>query len=212
LVSRPRPFRFSCCTTQFDYDPSGNVISVTDPASRTTTTTTYDELNRPVRIVGPQYTDATLGTIRSLTSYTYNPLGHLIKVEAGHTNGVTDTVTPQMTYLYDDFGRKIRETDALSRSWSFEYDINNNPITVTDAKGQLTTFTYGYGHQLLARAAGGQTTSWSRNPLGQVTQAQSPDVTYTPTYDAAHRLTSVTETYGCTLHASRFEAILAGPA
>jgi YD repeat-containing protein len=52
--------------TEFDYDPHGNVIAVTDPSGRTTTTS-YDELDRPVRIVGPEYTDSSLGLIRPVT-------------------------------------------------------------------------------------------------------------------------------------------------
>ena len=50
---------------QFDYEPAGNVTSVTEvPAAGSglgnrTTLTFYDELNRPVRKVGPTYTDKT---------------------------------------------------------------------------------------------------------------------------------------------------------
>jgi len=35
---------------------------------------------------------------------------------------------------------------------------------------------YGYGHQLLTRNVSGSLTTYNRNPLGQVTQAQTPDV------------------------------------
>jgi len=183
--------------TTLDYDANGNVISVTDNLSGTTTTT-YDELNRPVRIVGPS-----LGGVFPVTCNTYNPLGFLTKVEAGSTtatSGTTctgDAVTTQMTYAYDDFGRKITQTDALGKSWRFAYDTFGNLVGMTDAMNQTTTFTYGYGHQLLTKLdAGGRYTSYTRNALGQVLVAQAPGVQYSYTYDAAHRLTSVLDSRG----------------
>src|SRR5262249_13188510 len=92
--------------------------------------------------------------------------------------------------------RKLRATDALGRSWTWAYDVQGNPLTVTDARSTPITMTWAYGHQPLSRTAGGQTTTWTRNALGQVTQAQSPDVTYTYRYDAAHRPSSVTDSRG----------------
>jgi RHS repeat-associated protein len=187
--------------TTFDYDANGNAISVTDNLGRVTMTF-YDALNRPTRIVGPVYTDATLAQIRPVTRYTYNALGHLTSVSAGSTdftgtNEGADVLTPQASYAYDDFGRKIRETDALGKSWTFEYDPNNNLTRVTDAKDQVTQFTYGFGGQLLTRTdATGKKTAYTYNALGQVLTAQSPEVTYSHTYDAAHRLASVTDSRG----------------
>ena len=43
-------------------------------------------------------------------------------------------------------------------------------------QGQEIHMAYGYGHQLLTRNVSGSLTTYSRNPLGQVTQAQTPDV------------------------------------
>src|SRR5574341_1206353 len=63
-------------TTQFDYDPNGNVVKVTDPLGRTTLTC-YDELNRPTRVMGPEYNDGT-GLGRPETRTTYDPLGRVI--------------------------------------------------------------------------------------------------------------------------------------
>ncbi len=187
--------------TIFDYDLNGNVISVTDNLGRITRTD-YDELNRAWRVVGPAYTDATLGQIRPVTRYTYNNLGNLATVAAGRTdsggtNPTSDVVATQMSYAYDDFGRKIRETDALGKSWTFEYDSNNNLVKTTDAKGQATQYTWAYGHQMLTRTdATGKITSYLRNPLGQTTTAQSPEVTYSYAYDNAHRVAKITDGRG----------------
>jgi len=191
--------------TEFDYDANGNAISVTDISADGTTTrqtlTFYDELNRPTRIVGPVYTDATYGSIRPVTTYTYDTLGNLVRVDAGRTdasgtNVSADVVAPQMTYAYDDFGRKIRETDALSKSWSFEYDRNNNLTKTIDARNQVTQFEWQYGHLLKSRTNPAGNLTQTHNVLGQVLTAQTPDVTYTYTYDDAHRPESVTDSRG----------------
>lgn len=86
--------------TTLDYDAHGNRVSLTDNLNRTSLTS-YDELDRPTRVVGALYTDATYGNIRPLTKYSYNPLGQLTQVLAGRTdasggNPASDVVTPQL--------------------------------------------------------------------------------------------------------------------
>ena len=186
--------------TAFDYDAHGNVISVTDNLGRTTLTS-YDELDRPVRVVGPAYPDPTLGTIRPAMLYTYDLLGNPLRVDAGRTDstGMSDVVTTQMSYQYDDFGRKLTETDPLGRRWAFSYDVQGNPITVSDPRGQVIKATWGFGHQLLSKTDDTGTVThagYTRNALGQVTRAQSPAVTYTMTYDAGHRPATVRDSRG----------------
>jgi len=71
--------------------------------------------------VGPAYTDPTYGSVRPVTTYTYNLLSFRTQVAAGRTdasgtNPANDVTTPQMTYVWDDFGRKLKETDALNRT------------------------------------------------------------------------------------------------
>ena len=97
-------------------------------------------------MVGPAYTDATLGLIRPVTRFTYNALGFLVRVEAGRTDVIgtnvgADQVTLQMSATFDDFGRKITETDALDRQWQFNYDRHGNLIKKTDPQSQVTNFT-----------------------------------------------------------------------
>lgn len=195
-------------SVQYDYDAGGNVTTVTEiPAggsglANRVTTTGYDELNRPVRIVGPQYTDAAYGLVCPVTRYTYDSLGRRTQVAAGYTpspcaTAASDVTTVQETRAYDDFGRQIQVTDALGRFWTTTYDANNNPVTTVDAKGQTTTFTWDIGHQLLTRTEqGGRLTRYTRNALGQVTAASHPEASYTYGYDYVHRLTTVTDSRG----------------
>ncbi len=192
-------------STEYDYDANGNVIRVSQVAGTTvrTTLTSYDELNRPVRMVGPEYTDTILGRIRPVTKYSYNPLGNLTAVEAGHTTDLTGTgsaadhLALQMSYAYDDFGRKISETDPLGHSWNFEYNINNNIVKSTDARQRVVTYQWDYGHQLKTRSnVTDGTLTYSRNPLGQVTKAEMPETTYAYGYDATHRLMFASDSRG----------------
>ena len=188
--------------TSFSYDPNGNATLVSVLGSDTTTSrstlSVYDELDRAIRVVGPQYTDASLGTIRPVTRTTYDSLGHTVEVAAGHTTELSgnsaalDVLTVQTSSTFDDFSRKTREADGLNRAWVFTHDANNNPTTATDPLAQTSQYTWGYGHQLQSvRDQASATTTYTRNPLGQITRAQSPAVTYDYGYDASHRMASV---------------------
>jgi YD repeat-containing protein len=197
---------------EYDYDANGNVISEGRIAGDQTelqpalkTYRAYDELSRLVRVAGEVYTDPTLGEIRPVTRYTYNLMGFLTQIEAGHTdltgvNFASDVVTPRMSYAYDDFGRKLKETDPLGNTTLFAYDVNNNITRLTDAKNQETSFTWGYGHQLLTRSNPAGNVTFTRNPLGQPTRAEtlaagnaSLLVAYDTTYDLAHRPETITD-------------------
>ncbi|WP_124945834.1 DUF6531 domain-containing protein, partial [Sulfurirhabdus autotrophica] len=195
-------------TLQYDYDENGNVTSLTEiPAggsglSNRATTSQYDELNRPTRIVGPQYTDAAFGAVCPVTVYSYDSLSRRTQVKAGYTpspctSAAADITKVQETLAFDDFNRKTRSTDALGKFWSIVYDANNNATSVSDAKNQITSFTWDTGHQLLSRTEqGGRKTTYQRNVLGQLIQTVHPEATTTFGYDNTHRLASVIDSRG----------------
>ena len=121
--------------TEFGYDAHGNVTTVTDNASRVTTTF-YDAQNRAIRVVGPAVTGE-----HPVTCFTYNLLGALTLVEAGHTLSIgntcetdrgTGTLTTQQTLVVDDLGRTQERKDGLNRIWQFDYDVHGNVMQVTD--------------------------------------------------------------------------------
>jgi RHS repeat-associated protein len=99
--------------------------------------------------------------------------------------------------------RAFIRTDALAKTWLFDYDLNSNVIKTTDPKGQIITATYTYGGILTTQSAykflgdpAPQVTTSSRNDLGQVITTQSPVTTTTYGYDTARRLQSVTDSRG----------------
>ncbi|WP_445370035.1 RHS repeat-associated core domain-containing protein [Methylomonas sp. HW2-6] len=217
---------------QFDYDALGQVIKTTDtPAAGSTesvrdTLKRYDALGRLIRVAGPAYVDqnpssATFNqTIRPVTRYVYNNLGHLTEIKAGQTtadggtainadSGVSasDTVTTQVSYVNDDFGRKLSETDANNQVTTYTYDLNNNVKTrqTPGSSGHTLTYVWDYGHQLLSvTAEDGRKIEYDRNPLGQTIRAE----TWSPApgsqleaasdygYDAGHRLATVNDNRG----------------
>lgn len=217
---------------QFDYDALGQVVKTTDtPAAGSTesvrdTLKRYDALGRLIRVAGPAYVDQNPGsatfnqTIRPLTRYGYDNLGNLKEIKAGQTSSdggttidldtgvsASDSVSTQVSYVSDDFGRKLSETDANNQITTYTYDLNNNVKTqqTPGANGHTLTYVWDYGHQLLSvTAEDGRKIDYTRNPLGQPTRAEtwSPtpgsqlEAAYDYAYDAAHRLQQVSDNRG----------------
>ncbi|OJY55786.1 MAG: hypothetical protein BGP19_12065 [Thiobacillus sp. 0-1251] len=179
----------------------------------------YDELGRLTRDVGPQV--SATDTSRPVTCLVYTPLGFVAEVWAGATTDTTSktcvldgvTVKKQVARTFDDFGRKLTETDALNHTWKWTWNLHNQLIasqTPTQiAAGQSTVYAYGSKGaagetqgQLKSRTmpgTNGHTVSYTRNALGQVTKAETKNgsnqavVTYEYAYDPAKRLRIVTD-------------------
>jgi RHS repeat-associated protein len=188
--------------THYEYDVSGNVTKLTDHLGRVTRME-YDDLNRVVRVVEPLYADTVLGNAQSVTQYSYDNLGNLIETRAGYNlnggeNSADDDVAIQSSVTYDDFGRKLTDTDAHGKSHTFEYDLHNNLVRIEDPKGQIVVLSYGYGGSLdtqtvykSATDENPHITQFTRNELGQTLEVTSPEATYAYTYDSAHRPVTV---------------------
>ena len=110
-------------------------------------------LDQVVRVDEPTFDTNDLGAIDNpiqSTSYKYDALGNLLRVLQG---------SQSRFFLYDSLGRLLRSreveqdvnsslavTDPLTNNgqWSsgFTYDAKGNPLTITDAKGAVTTISY----------------------------------------------------------------------
>lgn len=179
----------------------------------------YDELGRLTRAVGPPVNPTGGDTSRPVTCTVYTALGHIKEIWAGSTSDTTSStctldginVQKQLSATYDDFGRKLSQTDQLGKVWKWTWNVHGELLTsqtpVQAAAGQTTTYAYGAKGgtgetqgQLKSRTVpGAQTASYSRNPLGQVTKATTKDgagqtlVAYDYSYDSAHRLNTVSD-------------------
>ena len=191
--------------TEFEYNATGQVIRVIDKGGRETLTD-YDALGRAVRILSPVYLDSQLGSVRPVTTYRYNSLGHQTAVYAGYTdaagNAASDQLSLQASYTYDDYGRLLQDCNAASQCTRYTYDVHGNALTVTTPEGQVTEMTYGEGGLLISqttRGSAGQTPEsidYQYNALGQPLEIASRALTYRYQYDAAHRLQQVTDSRG----------------
>jgi YD repeat-containing protein len=160
-------------TTSFSYDGSGNLLTktITDPATGVarTWTYTYDSYGRVLTSDGPRT------NVSDLTTYTY------YTCTTGSQCGELETAT-----------------DALGHVTTYStYDANGRPLTITDPNGVVSTLTYDARGQLKSRSADGETTSFSYYPTGLLDEVTLPDgSSLSDTYDAAHRLTQVSEGLG----------------
>lgn len=85
------------------------------------------------------------------TTYTYDALGNLLtKTEPSFTDVEGGTGTPITRYEYKPGTNLVtKETDALGRSMSYDYDAKGNRIWMIDSEGFKTTYDYDqYGNLL----------------------------------------------------------------
>ena len=132
--------------TEFTFDAFGNLLTVLDKGSPSTTTddrltvNEYNSLNLKTKATLPvpgngiaapvlQWAYDAVGNLVSstdartyTTNYTYDLWSRVIKTELPAVNYGTGTARPTMLTLYDVFGDVIRSTDAMGRSTTFEHD------------------------------------------------------------------------------------------
>jgi RHS repeat-associated protein len=202
--------------THYVNDVHGQPTSITEavgtPQARTTTIT-YDNVfvHLPDKIVAPHLT----------TSFMYDSNGNVLtSTETDTSGGSTNGQTHIWTNTYDSFGHVLTATDPrtdVKITTTYTYTKNNLstvtdalghvshitsynhsglPLSMTDANGVVTTFTYDARERLLTRtiqaASGNATTTLGYDAAGDLTSITLPNnsqLLYT--YDTAHRVIMV---------------------
>lgn len=171
--------------TSYVYDAFDNVTSQTDAAGNTT--------GYAYNLRGDltSQTDARGNT----TSYTYNDEGRLASVQ--YPDG------GQISYTYDDKGRVLTQTTKQSSSVSatetYTYTPFDTVYTMTDAAGNVTTtLCDGLGNPVSVTDARGNTTQYSYNADGRLSQVTTPltdtvNMVESYTYDGAGNVLTVTQ-------------------
>jgi len=172
--------------TTFSYDGAGNLLSKAVQA--TSDATGSQGLSAPV-----------VGVART-SSYTYNQFGQVLTATGPRTE-----VADITRYSYDaTTGNLLTIINAAGQPTTLSnYDANGRVGKIIDANGTTTDLTYHVRGWLTSKritAAGGgngQTTSYSYDGVGQLTQVTLPDnASITYTYDDAHRLTTIADSLG----------------
>lgn len=175
--------------SSFTYDAAGNQTSATDPGG-SITTYTYDGMGNMLTQTDPLGKTTTFaydGRYRLAT--VTDPLGHVTSYGydvKGNRTSQTDANGNVTRYEYDDQGHMVKTIDSLDQSTLYGYGSSgcsscgggsDRLTSLTDARGQTTTFQY----DLLGRLTS------ETDPLGKVT---------TFTYDSVGNLQSRTDANG----------------
>jgi len=139
-------------------------------ASKPKVTTLYDPVRRPIEVWNPDGTVRRTAYARGVvtttdeknnwTLRTMDVLGRLIKVRepssggdtlysydtfdasGNNTQTIADDLNNITTTVFDTLGRKKSQIDPDLGTWTYTYDLNGNLLRQTDAKQQVTIYTY----------------------------------------------------------------------
>ncbi|MFZ6876474.1 hypothetical protein ACO0LF_30850, partial [Undibacterium sp. Di27W] len=170
--------------TSYKYDALGRQIEITDPENKTTRLV-YDHTGQLLQtIVDPN-------GLNLVTEYNYDETGKTLKITQKSNANV---VTSIQSYAYDSLGRRITESQdgGVTISRQYQYDANNNVISVTDAKGLVSFYAYdGQNRQILSIDAAGSIVRTTYDANGRITQIRRYATTIN-TANIAHAADSAT--------------------
>ncbi len=142
-------------------------------------------------------------------SYTYHasvPGVITQRIEDGPRTDVSDITTyhyyaPDASCIGGHFGCRgqiASVTNALGHITEItRYNAHGQPEEIYDANDLVTILAYDNRQRLISKTVGSEVTSYQYDNAGQVKRITSPGASYLDfTYDAAHRLTGVTDNLG----------------
>ena len=193
-------------TTQYGYDPAGNLLMVTLPDG-SAIANSYDIAHRLIGV-----TDL----FRQTIGYTLNAAGERTQITIANAGGAiqrqrsntfdalarltqyTGGAAQKTQYAYDDNGNLVTLTDPLSRSQTQAFDALNRVAQITDAGQGVITPSYDPQDRPQSVAApNGATTAYIYDGFGDVIERISPDSGITVyTYDADGNLTQKVDATG----------------
>ncbi len=184
------------CLTQasFEYDDVGRLIEQTDALSHATRYA-YDPIGSRTLM-----TDAN----NIVTRYEYDALSRLITVTENYTSGPPTTDHNVMTsYGYDAIGNRIQITNAKSQISNFTYDDLSRLIEQSDPLTHTTR--YGYdplGNRVVLTDANNEVTRYTYDIAGRLRViSYTADVTAVRyDYDAMGNRTAMTDGTGATAY------------
>lgn len=202
---------FNGNVTRYRRDTSGLELFRTEaagtPSERTIATQWHESLRLPVSITAPDKT----------TNFSYDADGRLIWrsesdgeqsrewqyrfTENGllaSIDGPRKDVEDITVFGYDESGNLKTVDNALGQRSEFQdYDTNGRPLSMRDANGLETRWTYDARGRVISKQVGGVLTQYQRDAVGQVVKIIEADGSYLAlTYDDAYRLIRVGDSGG----------------
>jgi RHS repeat-associated protein len=190
---------------QFEYDPAGNRVQMSDVTG--ITTYTYDADNRLLRLTNP---------LQQTVSYQYDPAGNRTRIaypdgsqvnytydSSNRLHSVTDA-TGTTSYQYNSRGQRSQVLFANGVSTRYTYDSIGQVLdilTTTPNKGTLISVSYVYDRagNRIQMADNEGITNYSYDTLNRLVAVTYPDNSFQRfSYDADGNRSTLTDTTGTT--------------
>lgn len=168
--------------TSYGYDSAGRVTSVTDPLGQVSSYT-YDALDRILTVTLPK--PVTGSPLNFVTTYSYDNFESASGLTFTHVTDPNGALTKQG---YDQLGRLRKSIDALGNATTYNY-TGNRLTSVTDANNNVTSYEYFKGRLAATVFPDGSRetyTYYNDNQLKTKTDRKNQTITYE--YDYAKRL------------------------
>jgi RHS repeat-associated protein len=189
--------------TTFSYDGVGNVTAVKD-ANNNTISYVYDSRNRVTTVTDALGHSTVIGFDGSGNQQTVtDPLGHTATVLFDALDRATtliSAISGTTTIVFDAAGREISLTDPVGNRTQWAYDSNDRLTTLTQPNNATVTYVYDAAGELTDTTdADGRRTTLAYDPdgaqTGETWVGASPAEKITYTFDAAHQLTKVADSF-----------------
>ena len=183
--------------SRFTYDQLGRNLTQTDysdtyPSGVVVRTVMYDPTGGEATVTGPAFTDALTPAVtrQQRATNTFDTRGRIATQslsDVGGSGSPTPTRTTQFTYTNNDL--LLTVTDARGKVTTNTYDAAGNLATTTDRVGNVTEYSYTNANQLASIVA--------KNYLDPANPAPPRDVTIEArTYNSLGQLASKTDGNG----------------
>lgn len=205
--------------TLFDIDPSGNLLSITDPGP-STFKYTYDSAHRLVGWLNPVNNGGTV---------TYTPRGHVARID--HADTSFDTYQPQdavallndvavgtgtfcspmpltmrddvravrvdtraktWAYQLDEYGQPLLSIDPLGRTFKYVRRDTGQPLEVTRPNGSKVKYSYGFRNEIVKEEDDGNVNAQHPAPAVKTYAYAADRVIVTSMTDTLDATSSVT--------------------
>jgi RHS repeat-associated protein len=238
--------------TRYAYDTQNRLTQVTDPRGVVIAQNVYDQNGRvieqvqanggrfkftytpvnPLAATSPIIQTVVTDPLGHQTTYRFNPQGFLVSVTdalgqtrtlerlpgtnlvlaiggAGRCDLCGNTQAGDFRFSYDSFGNRLSVTDALGNSTTYSYDPTFAKVaSITNALGNTTHYTYDSNGSLSESTdPRGNRTLYTYNPFGMPTELTDPLGQKTVlTYDSFGSLISTRNAIG-NISSSRYDAV-----